>query len=87
MAGSNKWHIWLKKEDFGRFHLTGSLGKKLIFKVNDLMVTGDDNSLVHITATFKEAIIEFSKKGLGIVLVVDKRSLLLCVFTNLFIYK
>lgn len=68
--------------DFGKFHPAGSLGKKLILKVNDLMARGDDNAKVHINASLKDAIIELSKKGLGAVSVVDDNDNLLGIITD-----
>lgn len=60
-----------KSADFGKFHPAGALGKKAILKVDDLMIHGKANAIVSDNATFKEVIIELSKKGLGIVSVVD----------------
>lgn len=71
-----------KDIDFGKFHPAGTLGKKLILKVDDLMVTGNKNSKVHINASLKDAIVELSKKGLGIVSIVDDNNNLLGVFTE-----
>lgn len=71
-----------KDADFGKFHPAGALGKKLVLKVDDLMVTGENNSKVHINASLKDAIVELSKKGLGIVSIVDNNDNLLGVFTE-----
>lgn len=71
-----------KDADFGRFHPAGSLGKKLILKVDDLMAEEENNAKVYENATLKEAIIELSKKGLGIVSVVDREDNLLGVITD-----
>ncbi len=71
-----------KDVDFGRFHPAGALGKKLILKVNDLMVTGNKNSIVNITATMMDTVIELSQKGLGIVSIVSKEGKLLGVITD-----
>lgn len=71
-----------KDVDFGKIHPAGSLGKKLILKVDNLMTSGEKNAKVHINATLKEAIIELSKKGLGIVSIVDHDDNLLGVITD-----
>lgn len=71
-----------KDVDFGRFHPAGSLGKKLILKVEDLMVKGDANAKVHINVPLKDAIIELSKKALGAVSVVDDGNKLLGIITD-----
>ncbi len=68
--------------DFGKFHPAGSLGKKLIIKVGDLMARGKDNPKVHINAHLKDAIIELSKKGLGAVSIVDDEDVLLGIITD-----
>ena len=71
-----------KDSDFGKFHPAGSLGKKLILKVEDLMTSGDRNAKVHISEPLKDAIIELSKKGLGAVSVVDDNDVLLGIITD-----
>lgn len=68
--------------DFGKFHPAGSLGKKLILKVDDLMVTGRDNAVVGEEATLKDAIVELSRKGLGIVSIVNDDKELVGVITD-----
>ena len=65
-----------KKKDFGKYHPAGSLGKKLLYKVSDLMITGDDNACIEKSALLKDAIVELSKKGLGVVNVVDNNRLI-----------
>lgn len=71
-----------KNSDFGKFHPAGALGKKLILKVNDLMSTKNNNAIVSYTATLKDAIVELSKKGLGVVSVVDECGNLVGVITD-----
>jgi KpsF/GutQ family protein len=71
-----------KDADFGKFHPAGSLGKKLILRVEDLMVSEKNNALVLLTATLKDAIVELSKKGLGIVSVVNDANELVGVITD-----
>ncbi len=57
--------------DFGKYHPAGSLGKKLILRVKDLMAKGSKNPVVSKDSQMKDAIIELSKKGMGAVSVVD----------------
>lgn len=71
-----------KDADFGRFHPAGSLGKKLILKVDDLMSKGIDNAVVREDSKLKEAIVELSKKGLGIVSVVNSLEELKGIITD-----
>jgi arabinose-5-phosphate isomerase len=70
------------KIDFGTFHPAGALGKKLILKVSDLMVKGDDNAIISPDVELKEAIIVMSKKGLGFLTVVDGEHRLLGVVSD-----
>ena len=71
-----------KDVDFGKFHPAGSLGKKLILKVDDLMAKGEKNAKVHIRVPLKDAIIELSKKGLGAVSVVADGDELVGIITD-----
>lgn len=71
-----------KDADFGKFHPAGALGKKLILRVEDLMTTGEKNAVVPADATLKDVILELSKKGLGIVSIVDGEGCLLGVITD-----
>lgn len=71
-----------ENSDFGKFHPAGSLGKKLILKVSDLMASKGDNARVCEDTTLKDAIVELSKKGLGIVSIVDNNNELLGVITD-----
>lgn len=61
-----------KDTDFGKFHPSGALGKKLLCKVEDIMAFGDDNAVVDTNAYLKESIMMLSRKKLGIVTVTDK---------------
>ena len=71
-----------KKKDFGKFHPAGSLGKKLLYKVQDLMINGNENAKIQENALLKDAIVELSRKGLGIVNVVNSDDELMGVITD-----
>ena len=71
-----------KDVDFGKFHPSGSLGKKLILKVDDLMAKNEKNAVVHISQSLKDVIIELSKKGLGAVSVTDENGKLIGIITD-----
>ncbi len=60
-----------KDTDFGMYHPAGSLGKKLLVKVSDLMKAGEENALIPPDSTLKEAVVELSRKALGIVVIAD----------------
>ncbi|MBP5442044.1 MAG: KpsF/GutQ family sugar-phosphate isomerase [Treponema sp.] len=71
-----------KDVDFGRLHPAGSLGKKLLVRVSDLMAKKEKNAIVSNKVFLRDAIIELGQKGLGIVSVVDDRNSLLGVVTD-----
>lgn len=71
-----------KDADFGRFHPAGTLGKKLVLKVSDLMEQGEQNATVRVSDPLKTAIIELSKKALGAVTVVDDENNLCGIITD-----
>ena len=71
-----------KKTDFGKFHPAGSLGKKIILRVSDLMSKGEDNPKVNKNALLMEAISVMSKKGLGVVSVVNVNDELIGIITD-----
>lgn len=71
-----------KDVDFSKFHPAGTLGKKLTIRVKDIMALGVDNSIIKEKSTLKDAIVELSKKGLGIVSVIDDENNLKGVITD-----
>ncbi len=60
-----------KEEDFAMFHPNGSLGKKLLVRVKDLMHTGDAIPIVQLDTPMTDAAIEMSSKRLGMTVVCD----------------
>src|SRR5207253_5853641 len=58
-------------EDFARAHPGGSLGRRLLTHVSDVMRTGTAMPAVPLTATLAEAVVEMSGKGMGMTAVVD----------------
>ncbi|WP_119343412.1 KpsF/GutQ family sugar-phosphate isomerase [Facilibium subflavum] len=69
-------------EDFASSHPSGSLGKRLLLKVKNLMITGDKIPLVHPNATIEQTIMEISSKGLGMSLVSEDGKKILGIFTD-----
>ncbi len=69
-------------EDFALSHPSGSLGKKLLLRVDDIAHKGDDMPVVSPNATISEALIEVTQKKLGMACVVDNKHQLLGVFTD-----
>jgi arabinose-5-phosphate isomerase len=71
-----------KAEDFARSHPGGSLGRKLLTHLRDVMRSGDAVPRVGADATFSQLMSELSAKGLGAAAVVDGSGKLLGVFTD-----
>ncbi len=70
------------REDFGLHHPAGSLGKKLLTRVSDLMYCQNKNAVIGIDATLQTAIIEMSSKGLSMVSIVDQANNLVGILTD-----
>ncbi|MEW5893153.1 MAG: KpsF/GutQ family sugar-phosphate isomerase [Pseudomonadota bacterium] len=69
-------------EDFARTHPGGALGRRLLVHVRDLMHSGAALPVVPETASLKEALLEMTRKGLGMTAVVDAGQRLVGVFTD-----
>ena len=70
------------EEDYAMHHPGGSLGRRLLMHVSDVMVTGDRVPSVRVDELLPAAIMEMSKKGLGMTAVVDANSVLVGVFSD-----
>ncbi len=71
-----------KEEDFAQFHPGGTLGRRLLVKVRDLMHKGQDVPQVEESVLASVAILEMSAKKLGMTTVVDQAGALLGVITD-----
>jgi arabinose-5-phosphate isomerase len=71
-----------KEEDFAVLHPGGSLGKKLLTQVDDLMHSGSKIPTINKDAPLKDVIMEISSKKLGIVIVVDQDDKVLGIITD-----
>ncbi len=69
-------------EDFARSHPAGSLGRKLLLHIRDVMHTGNDIPSVDVDATATAALLEMTRKRLGMTAVVDADGVLQGVFTD-----
>jgi arabinose-5-phosphate isomerase len=69
-------------EDFALSHPGGSLGKRLLLHVSDIMQTGERIPKVKQSATVSEALLEMSKKGLGMTAIVDDEEHVLGLYTD-----
>lgn len=70
------------QEDFARSHPGGTLGRRLLLKVRDLMHTGTQMPTVGPDTRLAEALIEMTRKGLGLTAVVDANQRVLGIFTD-----
>jgi len=70
------------REDFALAHPGGTLGRRLLLRVEDVMNTGKDVPRVSPDSLLSEGIVEMTRKSLGMTAVVDKDGRLLGVFTD-----
>lgn len=69
-------------EDFARSHPAGTLGRRLLLHIRDIMHTGDDVPTVPADASATTALLEMTRKRLGMTAVVDGDGVLQGVFTD-----
>ena len=69
-------------EDFARSHPGGSLGRRLITHVRDIMRSGERLPMVRENAMLGEAVLEISKKGVGMTAIVDAEQNVLGIYTD-----
>ena len=69
-------------EDFARSHPGGSLGRRLLTRVSDIMRTGKNLPVVSFDAMLGDAILEISKKGVGMTAIVDAEQQVLGIYTD-----
>ena len=70
------------EEDFARSHPAGSLGRRLLLHVKDVMRTGRDVPKVPGHTPLAEGLMEVTRKGLGMTAIVDDADRVLGVFTD-----
>jgi arabinose-5-phosphate isomerase len=69
-------------EEFAFSHPGGALGKRLLLRVADVMVSGPDIPTVAPTAALADAIVEMTQKGLGMTTIAKDHCQLLGIFTD-----
>jgi arabinose-5-phosphate isomerase len=69
-------------EDFARSHPGGSLGRRLLTHVSDIMRTGERLPMVGLDAMLGDAILEISEKGVGMTAIVDAEQHVLGIYTD-----
>lgn len=70
------------EDDFALSHPGGSLGKRLLLRIGEIMHAGDDTPRVSLSASLNEALLEMSKKGLGMTAIVNEQNELQGIFTD-----
>ena len=69
-------------DDFARSHPAGALGRRLLLHITDVMHAGDEVPRVGPAASISEALVEMSRKRLGMTAVVDDEDRLLGLYTD-----
>lgn len=70
------------RDDFALSHPGGSLGRRLLLRIHDVMVNGDAVPMVEHNASLSEALMEMTAKGLGMTAVVDEKKQLIGLYTD-----
>jgi arabinose-5-phosphate isomerase len=70
------------EEDFALLHPSGSLGKRLSLKIDEIMIKGNDVPIVNEKATLKDAILVITSKRLGMTCVVNENGILTGIVTD-----
>lgn len=69
-------------EDFALSHPSGSLGKRLLLRVGDIMHTGSAIPKIGADASLRDGLLEMTQKSLGLTAIVDVNDTVLGVFTD-----
>jgi arabinose-5-phosphate isomerase len=70
------------EKDFAKVHPGGSLGRRLLLTVEDIMHSGKDMPTISFDASISESLLEITRCGLGVVVVVNKSRNVLGIFTD-----
>jgi len=70
------------RDDFARSHPGGTLGRRLLTHVRDVMRTGDDVPAVPVSASLPDAVVEMSEKRMGMTGVLDADGRVVGIFTD-----
>lgn len=69
-------------EDFARSHPGGTLGRRLLLHISDIMHTDDAIPRVYEHASLRDALVEMTRKGLGMTAVLNASEQLVGIFTD-----
>lgn len=70
------------EEDFALSHPGGSLGKRLLLRIDELFHSGDELPIISENATVSEALIEVTEKKLGMTCVTNNKGYLVGIYTD-----
>ncbi|MBX2882135.1 MAG: KpsF/GutQ family sugar-phosphate isomerase [Granulosicoccus sp.] len=70
------------EEDFALSHPGGSLGRKLLLRINDIMITGEAMPRVATGTRLAQALVEIGEKSMGMAVITDATGKLLGIFTD-----
>jgi len=70
------------EEDFALSHPGGTLGRRLLLHVSDIMHRGEDMPRIAPDASISEALLEMSSKGMGMTAIVDNADIVLGIYTD-----
>lgn len=82
VAGMTTRLLGLEKEDFAMFHPGGTLGKRLLLRVSDLMGKGAEMPVTRDCALISDALFDITSKGYGATVIVDEDGRLAGIFTD-----
>ena len=68
--------------NFAQSHPGGSLGRRLIYTVEDIMLKGDSLPLVSVNLLLKDVLYEISEKRMGMAIIIDGKKNLQGIFTD-----
>jgi arabinose-5-phosphate isomerase len=72
----------VSKEDFARSHPGGALGRKLLLQVAGVMHSGEEIPAVPVQSLVRDALLEMTRKGLGMTTVLNEQRELAGIFTD-----
>lgn len=72
----------IKSEDFAKHHPGGSLGKKLLLKVQDLMRTGSQHPIVNENELMSQVLLQITKAHAGAATIINQEGKLVGIFTD-----
>jgi len=70
------------QNDFAKLHPAGSLGKKLLLKISEIMYKGNELPIVEKDTSIKDTILEMTAKRLGATCVIDQNKTLVGIITD-----